>query len=316
MSQKISERRATHSLPWITATGVIAHPDSPAGGGGPGRFKIASILGSPGNDSALIPHPQAPAARHRLLMDEERLVLIAQKGSLPITKWKTPKPKTIVLNLVGAFENPWKNDPTKEAKIIEDFKNEKSAIKWHPAADSWAAVFGGNITTTASLSQFLGIIKKQQPHSIERINLFSHGNRGLIAFAGYIIPQTGDVFLNTNTALDLRLAETEPIPKGGGREEESMGTIARQLQDRFTEDAQIVFYLCNSGNDPELLQVVADAFRVVVKGFSQEVWVCPEWDIVPGQPPKINRGFTSLDRCRTKQRGFAHLKPNRLANPK
>jgi len=69
-----------------------------------------------------------------------------------------------------------------------------------------------------------------------------------------------------------------------------MGTIARKLQDRFTSNAQIVLFLCNSGSDPELLQAVADAFHVIVRGFSQQVWVCPEWDKVPGLP-RINRGL-------------------------
>jgi hypothetical protein len=310
MSRKTSERGETTSSPWITSTGVVAHPGSPMGGCGPGGSRIPSILGSPGNGSTLVPHPQAPAARYRLLTAEDHLVLLADNSPRPAAKpQKVAKAKTIVLNLIGKFENPWKNNPTEEAKLIE-------AYKWSPATDSWEAVFGASTTTTIdSLSRFLGAIKQQQPQTIERINLFSHGNPGLIAFAGRIDAKTADVTLFTEKALDLRIADTDPIPIGGGQEQNTMGIEARNLQDRFTKDAQIILYLCHSGTDPELLQAIADAFHVVVRGFSQQVWVCPDWDKLPG-PPKIDRGFTSIDRCKIKQRGFAHLVPDRSAKPK
>lgn len=251
-----------------------------------------------------MPHPQAPTSRYRLLTADDHAVLLADNSKRPATKVKT-----VVLNFVGAFENPWERDPALEAKRIE-------AFDWHPATDSWRALFGGSSTIRVeSLSKFLGAIKDQQPHTIERVNLFSHGNPGLIAFSGSIDVKTGNVMLNTSTALDLRIKDTEPIPLGNGREQESLGTVARKLQDRFTDKAEIVLFLCNSGNDPELLQAVADTFHVVVKGFGHQVWVCPEWDKVPG-PPRINRGFASMDKCKTKQRGFSHLVPDRPATPK
>lgn len=309
MNPKIPKRSKSDPGPWMTSMGEVAHPDSPVGGGGPGRFRIASSLGRPGNDSALVPHPQAPSARNSALTDEEQLILLADNSPLPATKTKTVvKPKTVVLNLVGDFENPWKNNPTEESKRIESFK-------WHPATDSFEAVIGGASTKISGLSNFLGAIKQQKPHTIQRINIFSHGNFGLISFAGRIEKETGDVFLNVSTALDLKITNTEPIPLGNGREQDSMGTVARQLQDRFQEDAQIVLFLCNSGSDPELLQAIANTFHVTVKGFSHQVWVCAEWDKVPG-PPKIDRGFTSSNKCKTKQRGFAHLIPDRSAVPK
>ena len=65
-----------------------------------------------------------------------------------------------------------------------------------------------------------------------------------------------------------------------------MGTVARRLQDRFVKDAEIVLYLCNSGSDPELLQVIANTFHVVARGFTEQIWVCPEWYKTPG-PPNI-----------------------------
>ncbi|MCI0529184.1 MAG: hypothetical protein L0Y56_17245 [Nitrospira sp.] len=87
------------------------------------------------------------------------------------------------LNVMGNFKNPW-SSPIDEAKHI-------SKWTWHPGTDTWQAVYGSNSIVTGSFGQFLGIIEKQKPESIHRINVFSHGSRGLIAFSGRIDPTTG-----------------------------------------------------------------------------------------------------------------------------
>jgi hypothetical protein len=223
----------------------------------------------------------------------------------------------VVLNILGSFENPWKNDPMEESKII----SEKS---WHPGTDTWEAVMGrANFITVKGLGQFLGAVKQQRPRTIERINLFSHGKFGLLAFSGKIVPK--NVLLDQKNALDLEIANLRPT-ETSEETTESMGTVARCLQDRFTrakwegKDAEIVLYLCNSGSDPELLQVIANTFHVVARGFSHEIWCCVEWNLGPG-PRRIDRGFTSdgltsdSDKCKNKRRGFAQLKPDRIAKP-
>lgn len=205
------------------------------------------------------------------------------------------------LNLVGDFPNPWSN-PVEESKAIE-------AWKWAPGTDTWRAVCGAESTTVGRLSQFLGIIEKQKRGSINRINLLSHGNPGLIAFSGSIAKATGDVSLDVTKGLDLRIRDAESTPTGNGRLQESLGGIAVRLRDRFDKNAQIVLYLCNSGTDMELLQAIANAFGVVASGFSSAIYFCPEWPKILGVPPRINRSFTSLDKCKTKQAGFLHLSP-------
>lgn len=53
---------------WLSA-GRIVHPDAPAGGGGPGLFRLPGSTGS-GGGSTLLPHPDSPAAAE---LDPRRL---------------------------------------------------------------------------------------------------------------------------------------------------------------------------------------------------------------------------------------------------
>lgn len=48
---------------WISWDGELAHPDAPAGGGGPGLFKGVRPLGTVIDFDASLPHAQSPAAR-------------------------------------------------------------------------------------------------------------------------------------------------------------------------------------------------------------------------------------------------------------
>lgn len=206
--------------------------------------------------------------------------------------------------MVGEFANPWKHSG-EEALAIR-------AWKWAPGSDTFRAVVGGNTTQVSSLSSFLGAIERQKPQTIDRINVFSHGNPGVLPFSG-TIDKNGGVMLNTGSALDLRIRDTEPIPIGPGRVQETPGGIAQRLRNRFTATGQIVLFLCNSGADFEVLQAVADAFGVKVSGFGGSVYYCPV--IGPGASPSIDRGFTSLDKCATKSRGFQHLVPTNTRLP-
>jgi hypothetical protein len=248
-----------------------------------------------------------------MLSDDDYVVLASdrtegkEKKKVGNKEKEAPQQKTVVLNLLGDFVNPWKATPDKEKALIA------TKQKWHPGSDSWVEVYGATTTTKInSLSSFLGVIQNQKTHSIERINLFSHGNFGLIAFSGTIVES--DVMLRTDTALDLRIADTDPIPLESNKVQDSFGTMARKLQNRFTDNAEMWLFLCNSGTDEELLQDIANAFHVTARGFSHQVWVCAEWLLVAGS--NIDRGFTSLDRCETKRRGFAHLRPDRSRRPK
>ena len=59
------------SSPWVGTSGIPAHPNAPAGGGGPGGFRQSPALGREGNDADPIPHPQSPGGRNRRLTEPE-----------------------------------------------------------------------------------------------------------------------------------------------------------------------------------------------------------------------------------------------------
>ena len=53
--------------PWVSSSQWPAHPGSPMGGGGSGSFGLPRVLGAPGNDATIAPHPWSPSGRnHRL----------------------------------------------------------------------------------------------------------------------------------------------------------------------------------------------------------------------------------------------------------
>ena len=66
-----SPKRLSNTSPWLSSSGTIAHPCAPLGGCGPGYSKIPSPLGSTGNDSNPISHPQSPVGSQITLSKED-----------------------------------------------------------------------------------------------------------------------------------------------------------------------------------------------------------------------------------------------------
>jgi hypothetical protein len=286
------------------------------------------------DDKLTAPANRATSEKNRATGD--KLGTAKARGDKPTagTKPATPPPvpKTVVLNLVGVFANPWHGDPAAEKQHATKDAIQRGKTLWHPSTEDWEAVFHrGNPTVTPttveSFSQFLGIIQQQGKAAISRINIFSHGNEGLIAFSGSIDPSNGEVTLNTRTGLDERtITSTEPISgkdkKGIPILTDSPGGTARRLRDRFANGAQIVFFLCNSarGISLPLLQEVANAFQVTVKGSATEVLTGIQFDQTKNS--LIERGFTctgapTWESCPDKKPGFAHLEASlRTAQPK
>ncbi|MGC1524280.1 MAG: hypothetical protein WA803_22265, partial [Steroidobacteraceae bacterium] len=60
---------------WFNSTGEVAHPGSPAGGGGAGHFRSAGVWSA--HDSAVVPHPFSPAGRNHVLSKQDVSVLKA-----------------------------------------------------------------------------------------------------------------------------------------------------------------------------------------------------------------------------------------------
>lgn len=80
----------TRWSPWVSSSGVVAHPDAPEGGGGDGHFRIARSLGTDGNTSDLLPNPDAPAPRDRVLTDADTERL--QNEGVPLDGSNTAAP--------------------------------------------------------------------------------------------------------------------------------------------------------------------------------------------------------------------------------
>lgn len=74
----------TNSSLWTTASGEVAHPDSPRGGGGPGRFASSMPLGTV-HSPADLPHPHSPVGRNMLATDAEN-VAGAAKSKPAVTR--------------------------------------------------------------------------------------------------------------------------------------------------------------------------------------------------------------------------------------
>jgi hypothetical protein len=221
----------------------------------------------------------------------------------------------VTLNLLGDFANPWHDGGVERARI-------QAGKKWSPGTIDWRAVFAGAPGATGvvrSTRNFLGYVKEQRPHSIERINLMTHSNTSAISFAGRIDPASGWVVLDVDRehALDRTLAELDPIvttdrvvTKGTEpapvHQTNTLGREARLLRDRFASGARLYVYSCNSGVDLELLDVIADAFQIEVAGLRSEIFTFVEFQTTGA--PGLQRGLTSmLNDYKTSQRGFRHL---------
>jgi hypothetical protein len=324
MSRNLSgSSSSTSANLWVSATGVLAHPNSPAGGGGPGGFTSSGPLGANVRGADTILHPQSPCLKHRPSVLDGHLILLASSGKKTKLPKSSPKPapvKTVTLNLYGAFRNPWAGKPNIE-KLRAD--PDPTKTKWHPSEDDWNGIFGGKGIRVDSFSAFLGIIERQKPGTIATINLFSHGNPELIGFGGTINGETGEVLINTAKAGGLDMSVIANIEMkfsgiardGAANYTEPLGCKALKLRDRFVEGrGEIRLFLCNSGSlRGPLLQSIANAFQVTALGFTDEVGTGIQFDRVPGS--RIERGYTYVfdEGYASKKHGFSHLIPKLVA---
>ncbi|HUS14055.1 MAG TPA: hypothetical protein VM536_03460, partial [Chloroflexia bacterium] len=209
--------------------------------------------------------------------------------------------QTKELNMAGQFA--W-DPPITPAEEI----GELTANRWSPSTDDFAAVPGGTVAVVPSFGHLLGAICSEADGSISRINLFTHANKGMVAFGGHIEKRTitrADVFLNTNGAGD-NLTAMDPT---------SMSNLAQpgvffeapkaingkkkftveDLRKKFAPGAVFVLYACHSGQDAAFLKQIAQFLGVKVIGFSPEIGYYPPAQSVPNKfqraGEKIGLGF-------------------------
>lgn len=140
--------------------------------------------------------------------------------------------------------------------------------RWHPASIDMeqAAAGSGGGSGVSTLDALLAHIEAQGKGAITELGLIAHSNSSHFALAGTIDLAQNDVIFDRADALinvDTLKSKAERIAK---------------LRDRFAEDAKIILYGCNAGSGKDLLDAISNAFKVCVRGFSDEIQYCITWD--------------------------------------
>jgi hypothetical protein len=219
----------------------------------------------------------------------------------------------------GPGGGPTKSTPTQELNVAGEFAwdppitdaeeiAELTAGRWSPSTDDFAAVPGGTVVVAPTFGNLLGAICSATDGSISRINVFTHANKGMVAFGGHIEQRSvgrADVFLDTNgpgdnlTAMDTTsmgnlnkpgVTFTAPKPIKG----KSNFTV-EDVRKKFAPDALFVLYACHSGQDAAFLKSVAIFFQIKTIGFSPEIGYYPPAQTNPKKfqraGEKIGLGF-------------------------
>jgi hypothetical protein len=189
------------------------------------------------------------------------------------------------LNLVGSFPRPSTWNDAKELKQIQ-------AGKWFPSTPDFLAVAGSGSIEVKSVWDFLLKIVKAKS-TITRLNFFSHGTTGLVAFEGEVLDDGSNVLL-AKTGTDGKWTQiisskpgaiVDPYAKNGpddlwgtfgedSSKKVTVGGTSLSLDDvraKFGSGAVIWLYLCHGAADPNLFQEIANTFQVTVKGFKDEI---------------------------------------------
>lgn len=234
---------------------------------------------------------------------------------------------SLVLTLLGDFDNPWKGDPKAEADAIDN-------KIWEPATDTFNVVArhpNNNISkqevkVCPAFTSFLGFILNASG-KIARINVISHTNSGLVAFGGTIDAKKKSVMLNVNQnpgdfiAMDsAALVELRDESKSWILGQNQSFTI-KDLRQKFAANAEIVLYACGSGFNLAFLRDVALTFKVTVRGFKAEIFYYVQWNNTGKNQIVITRTETAYNNPPANppesghQSGFMHLKSDISAAP-
>jgi hypothetical protein len=213
------------------------------------------------------------------------------------------------ITVIAKFDNPWNDEKVELAQI--------KAGKWNPGTadfDEIAKHEKHPIQLADSFFTFLGAIQNAggtKKRHIKRLNVVTHATSGLVAFSGTIDASTGDVSMKNSgqwndpeKGLDTAALNALFDP--------TLAAFLAELREKFCENAEIVFYACNSGQalNKLLLDDVADTFLVKTGGFDDRLWYLPTKTI------PIDRNFTAFGPAppsappSNPKRGFKHSESN------
>jgi hypothetical protein len=194
-------------------------------------------------------------------------------------------PKTVTIDIVASFPNPWKGSISKEIAAMR-------AGAWAPSSDDFAAAVKTS-TEVEHFYQMIGIVLKKPKGSVQRVNIYTHSNPFLIAFKGKIVPHTtfAEVLLNIDSSLShealQKLTPSTWFMVGKSKKKYTFNDV----RERFTKNAKVFFYSCKSGVDALLLQDFANLFQVTAVGFKDNICFCPTYT-----GNRINRQHYGLGR--------------------
>jgi hypothetical protein len=167
----------------------------------------------------------------------------------------------------GYIQTPWKNDQ-QEIRCKNDPRcGGDKDCHWSPSSKDFAAVANasGGGSPAKSIDELVKVISQQAVDSIEELRIIGHANDQVLALAGEI--KRDDVYF------------TQPQSYiGPSSQFEAAMPQFRNLQDRFTANAQVILLGCNSGSGKQtILSIVSHAFLRTVKGFQDEIKYNFEW---------------------------------------
>jgi hypothetical protein len=279
---------------WRGSDGVFAHWESPAGtGAGPGRFGLG-IHGFHVDNEHGVPHPHAAATRYAFFSAGDHSKAVAKKAGGARKSHKAQSGHE--LNVFGAFPTAWNGKPLEEvwdAAQPADRKKNKSRT-WYPGTADMRdfAKNGGKGITTMDVGGLedmlikLGHIGQKEPHSISRLNLFTHAD------GDGTIWLKGEVTLNnvlfygyrdslSDLALDEYLDENKETRTFGRGPKDKKPIRLADVRRAFGEGAHLVVYACHSGVNKPYLKKVRELFGVkVVEGFSKMIRY--DFDVMKG----------------------------------
>jgi hypothetical protein len=184
----------------------------------------------------------------------------------------------------------------------QDILNAAAAKQWAPATTEFIDIAkqGGstNVHEVGDFLGFLGALQVRQdggqkrkplpPSSLLRVNLFAHGTKTAISPSGSVKqPKSGAAFADvvpSNGVIDLNSLDV--LENQSDEQQESSAKV-------FAKGGGIFIYACESGVSEDVLQSLANSFRVDVHGFRDFIEFCPRKNLEKGISG-IPRGVSGL----------------------
>jgi hypothetical protein len=165
------------------------------------------------------------------------------------------------LLIAGGFPNRFRS--------IRDEIAASKIGRWFPNTVDFRATAGhsGNFKgAPATFDALLDLISKQPKESIRELGLIGHANPQAFALAGMFMPSVNDLVF-TGAGMIHPVSIKEKWNK------------LVTLRDRFAHKGYIdwptiTLYACDAGTGAELLQALATALEVQVRGFKNEIVWC------------------------------------------